>query len=826
MIIGELLHDLRYGARSLRRAPGFTATVVLSLALGIGANGAIFSLLDGVLLRSLPVREPGRLVIFSDGLFGGQRSFTPEPGRVSGYSYPAYQQLRREGHSLLGVAAQQASRTKSVLRREGGRSELANALAVSASYFSVMGVPISLGRTFLPDDETSAGANPVLILGHDFWQRTFGADPAIVGARVSLNGRPYQVVGVAAPGFAGPRLGEPADAWVPLTMQADLMRSPSFLDDKSEAWLLLYGRLAPGATLRGAEAEVNVTWQRYLADEWKLPEVRRATCRIELQDGIHPLGEVRERFRAPLVALMAGVGLLLLIVCLNVSHLLLARAVHRQREMSIRTALGATRRRLVRQLLVEGLLLSALGAAAALVTSSWLADGLLAFHPGGAVLSGGGGARLWVFIALLGVATTVLLGLVPAWQASGTRLEQALRGTAPAVGSRRRATRILLASQVAFSLVLLVGAELLGGTLARLRALDKGFDEEHVLLVDVIPRFATSDLAQAGRLYDKLLQAVQAIPGVRRASMSHGTGRILGAMTMREGVAVPETGRRSGALIGIVTPGYFETVGMTIVRGRPLGPQDRAGAPLVVVINETLARAVFDATDVVGRRLRYEPSTDEPPADLEVVGVVKDASTLELREGPTTTLFRPVAQAPYFLRSLEVRAAGDPTRLADQVARGLRQAAPELPIVRVRTMSAQLDGALENERLLAALSTGFGLAALFLVCVGLYGVVAGWAAQRTREIGVRMALGATTTGVRWLVLRHALGLVLAGLAVGLPAAVGAARLLRGLLFGLQPFDLRVFVAAAAVLLVVALAAAYLPARRASRLDPMRALNAE
>jgi predicted permease len=496
--------------------------------------------------------------------------------------------------------------------------------------------------------------------------------------------------------------------------------------------------------------------------------------------------------------------------------------------MSIRTALGASRARLLRQLLAEGLLLSALGGAAGALATGWLSDGLLSLaslNVVGVRIDG----RVLSFVALLALGTAILLGLVPAWHASRADLQQALRATSSAVtggGPRRLVSRILLTSQVAFSVVLLVGAGLLASSLGKLRNVDKGFDEEHLLLVSIFTRLAGVEKAQALPLNDEILQRVTALPGVRGASLSFG--EILGGGRVTEVIFVPGGNESIYPHVFTVTPAYFAAVGMTMARGRTLRDNDRQGAPPVAVVNESLARKLFGGADAVGKYFRFDParSPGQSKENILVVGVVRNARVNNLRNQPGPIVYLPVAQAPRLLGNLQVRTFADPARLGDQVRRAIEEGHPGLAVSSVRTMSTQVDRSLAQQRLLAALATAFGLTALFLVCVGLYGVIAQWAAQRTQEIGVRMALGASGGRVRWMVLRQAFALVLVGVVVGLPAAMVASRVLHTFLFGLTPSDPGTLTAAALLMFAVASLAAYLPARRASHIDPMVALRCE
>jgi predicted permease len=751
--------------------------------------------------------------------------------------------LRDANQAFVGLAAEDSMSTSATVRREGDgpadEDSTGTGLPVTGNYFSVVGVSPYRGRSFLPEDQTTLGANPVTMLSHGFWQRRFGADPSLVGTRLILNGNAYTVVGIMPPGFAGTKIGEAIDFWVPLTMHAQLAREDSLLTDADGWWLRVMGRLEPGVSPATAEASVNLTLQQHLAEiEPMLPKPMRASAarraiRIGVEPGATGSSSLRRDFRDPMLALMAGVALLLLIVCLNVSHLLLARAIRRQREMSIRSALGASRTRLVRQLLAEGLLLSCAGTVVGMVATSWMTDGLVALavsEATGRALAVSADIRVLGFTASLGFGIALLLGLVPAWQASQPNLQHALgetSGTIAGSGSRRLVSRLLLMSQVAFSLVLLVGAGLLAGSLRKLRDVDRGFAEKHLLVVGMDLRSIDMSPERRPIFLDDLLRRVTALQGVQGASLS--SDEILSGR--RWTTIISFTGAPANVEPNphtfVVSPGYFDTVGMTIARGRDFTGQDRAGAVRVAVVNETLVRKTFGSADPLGKRFRFGDPSLSPAANIEVVGVVKDARIDRLRDLPVPTVYLPLSET--FDRSVgavQVRTGGAPALLADKVRQALRDAHPGLRVTSVRTMTSTVDLSLRQERLLATLATTFGLVALFLVCVGLYAIISQWAAQRTREIGVRMALGATRGGVRWMVLRQGFVLMVLGIAVGMPGAIAATRLLEGLLFGLSPTDPATLAEASLALFAVATLAAYLPARRASRVDPMLALRGE
>jgi len=824
-MLRDLLQDLRHGARGLRRNPGFTTMALLALALGIGASAAIFSLVNAVLVRPLPVRDPGGLVTLSQGNTTGPWG---EPNRLLDvYSHPLYRRLQGDA-VFAGLAAQQGGSARCAVRRSEQEppSEAASGQAVSANFFDVLGVPAVRGRTFAVEDDTEA-AEPVVVVAHGYWQRRFGGDPTLLGARLEINATRYTVVGILAPGFTGTAAGERIDLWVPLHRHVQLTRRESLLPSRKMWWLHLFGRLAPGTAMTAAQASANVTLQRFLAEDLfrvsELPDTDPTVAptaqdvRIEITAGGRGLTGVRRTFREPLLVLMAGAGLLLLIVCLNVGHLLLLQASRRGRELTIRTALGATRARLVRQLLTEGLLLAVLGGLAGALVMRWLIDGILAIAPGGTDLEVQADPLVWAFAASATLIAALLVGLAPAWQVARAPLQAGLRASAAAVvGRSGRLGRLLMVSQVAFAVVLLVGAGLLGATLERLRAVDLGIDRDRLLVASVMPRAMGLDQERALALHEALVSRASALPGVRGASMS--------ALSGFWSLLLP-SGATSGTGVQrmTVTPEHFQTVGLTLLEGRGFTRQDHRNAPPVAVLNRRLARQLFGGGPALGKRFRLVAG---PSAEMEVVGVVSDARLHQLRGDPTPAFYRPVAQSPEMLRRLEVRAAGDPALLTGDVRRAIGEVAPGLPIGSVRTMAGQDEEALRPERLLAMLSRGFGLTALFLVALGLFGVIGQWAAQRTPEIGLRVALGATIHDVRWLVLRQGLLLVVLGVALGIPAALAVSRLLTGVLFGVQPMHAPALIAAALALLAVAALAAYLPARRASRVDPMAALRSE
>lgn len=847
-MIADLWQDLRFALRSLRLRPGFSAMVVLTLGLGVAANIAIFGLVNAALLRPLPVRAPEELVLFGPGTMFGRRLASTLPardGRAELFSYPVYERLRAQTEGLE-LAAQDSNLESAVLRGPGAASDDAGESAagrcVSANFFDVLGVTAYRGRTFQPEDDRAQGASPVLVLSHRLWERRFRGDPEIIGKALDVNGFPYTVIGVAPPGFSGADVGSSTDFWVPLGMANRFTRSGIDIELPQYSWLQLFGRLKPGATRESAQASADTSLKRYMAE---IPELNRdqpsrrdlaplaaSNLRIELDAGATGLSVVRHEFRAPLLVLMAGVGVLLLIVCLNVSHLLLSRAVSRQQEMSIRGALGATRARLVRQLLTEGVLLAGVGAAAGALAARALSDGLASLASNGPGifqfhLDTRADERVVAFSIALTLGTALSLGLVPAWHALRHDLQQALRATAQSVTTgraRRRLSRGLMVSQVAFSLVLLVAAGLLASSLGKLREVQTGLDEEHVLMAGLDIRATGVDEEHARFLYEDVPRRVAASPGVVAASLSHPPvfgGGIRWSITF-PGTDLP----RKVFAFHLVSPGYFDAMGMRIVRGRSFSPSDRRDAPRVAVVNEMMAQNEFGGRDAIGQRIQLDGEHD-----VEIVGVVSDARTFALKQPLSPLFYLPLAQphgVPANIQptSLEVRGTGDPTLLVEQVRRAAAEAQTGLLLHDIRPLTEQVARSIVRERLLAVLAVAFGLSALFLVAIGLYGVIAQWATQRVRELGIRMALGATPLGVQWLVLRQALSLVLIGLGLGIPAAIAVSQLLQGLLFEVDALDPGALLGAALALAAVAAFAAYLPARRASRVDPAATLRCE
>ncbi len=845
--MATLLQDLRYAVRMLAKKPLFTLVAVLSLALGIGANTAIFTLINALLLRSLPVERPEELYLFGEGRMSGMSRFDGDPvgGPYELISYPLYLEIRHHNQVFTDVCAFGSFTSTLSLRVNGAApgspAEQAIGKVVSGNYFSVLGVKALVGRTLVPDDDTGQGARALAVISYRYWRKEFSGDASVVGRVVDVNGTPFTIVGVTPSQFFGETLESgPADIWMPITMQPQVMLQGSFLQKGNVYWLHVLGRLKPGVTKQQAQAAVNLQLQQDLtqqAGSHLSSEVRQdiSQARIDLTAGGKGISQLRRRASEPLHILMALVGLVLLIACANVANLLMERASARQKEISMRLALGASRWRLVRQLLTESVLLAVLGGAAGLLFASWGASLILALvSRQDSYLPVSTDPDLFVlgFTLVISLGTGLLFGLVPALRATRTDLTSALKEGARTLAgptSYFGLAKLLVVAQVALSLVLLVGAGLFVRSLQNLQGQDLGFNRENELLVGIDPRVAGYQPSQLPSLYSLLQDRVSGLPGVRSASLSL-TGLVSGSMRSESISVQGYTSRRGEDLnvqVNAVAPRYFETVGMHLLLGREVGLQDTESSPRIGVINETMARYFFPHQNPLGHHFGFGDHNHS--GDIEVVGVVRDAKYNDLREKPPRMVYCPAVQMTgedRYLYEVEVRTAGDPATMAAGVRRTIAEIDKNLPLTQVTTLNEQVDRSLNQERLVARLSSFFGLLALLLACIGLYGIMAFAVVRRTNEIGVRMALGARASDVQWMVLREALLLVGVGMVVGLMVALGSSRLIASQLFGLTPADPVTISVATFFLAGVATLACYLPARRASRVEPMLALRYE
>jgi predicted permease len=826
--VESLLQDLRYGLRMLRRSPGFTAAAVLSLALGIGANTAIFSLIDALLLEELPVKNPQQLVTISSVSAGGRDRM---------FSYTAYKDFRDQTESFAGALASSSVQKVNIVMSGPGeaQAELVERRLVSGNYFSVLGVDAIVGRTFTADEDRVPGEQPLAVISYGYWQRRFGGDPSVVGKTFTAQDTLFTIIGVAPPEFFGESVGESPDLWMPLTMAP---RAPSWLwKGHSVTWLQIMGRLKPGVTVEQAQASAALVFERIQAQTvsgMENPRWRQQILeqRIELAPGSTGFSELRERFAQPLKILMAVVGVVLLIACANVSSMMLARSTARQREMAVRLALGASRMRLVRQFITESVLMSLIGGGLGLLFAYWGAGILIALvsrGPTSPPLDTDPNLRVFVFTLTVSLLAGITFGLVPALRATQGELAPALKEDARTVTagrSKQRLGKALVGAQVALSLLLLIGAGLFVRSLQKLKSLDPGFNRENVLLLRIDARATGYKDVRLTNLYTQLLERVAAVQGVRSASLSFmglfGGGSWGNKISVQGYTPTPNETLHTFA--NAVGPTYFETMGMSLRLGRAFTPHDNENAPKVAVVNESMARRYFGSENAIGRR--FGLGGPENSGKIEIVGVVRDAKYTSLREAPRAMTYVPFLQYPAPLTGLEVRTAGIPSALAGSIRQAIQAVDKNLPVLEVTTLADQVDSSLIQERLFAKLSSAFSLLALALSCVGLYGLMAYSVTRRTGEIGLRMALGAERRDVLWLILREVLVLVLIGVAMGIPAALAGTQLISSFLFGLTPSDPGTIAVAALLMVAVAALAGYLPARRASRVDPMVALRHE
>lgn len=811
--------DLRYAARTLLRAPGFTAVAVLTLALGIGANATMFGVLDALFLSPPPgVHEPDRVqriyIVRDEGTMS-----TPEGGAGS---YPDYRDLRAGTRAFTGIAGQLPSGAMSLGRGEAARE--VTGMRVTGGYFPTLAVRPTLGRFFGPAEDSVPGASPVAVISHAFWQSSFGGDADVIGREVFLEGDVYTIIGVAPENFHGID-NEPVDVWVPTAMDS----WEEFLSSRGFSGLELFGRLAPGVPPERAASEAAAAL-RHASETAALPEWLQPdpTPGVFLGPTNEALGPKRAEPATVALWLALVTGIVLLIACANVANLLLARATGRRREIAVRTAIGAGRTRLLRQLFTESLLLALLGGIAGLLLTLW-STGLIRLFPLPPLASVING-RMLLFVLGATVLTGVLFGLIPALHSSKTNLAGALRdGTAGAGRARSRTRTALLVAQVALSFILLIGAGLLVRSLAKAQSVELGIDADHLLYVSVdLGDVGYSDAAQDA-FRERAVERLRTLPGVAGVSTAYfpplsGSGMSIGEISMPGRESLPKA--QEGPYTVPVGPDYFQTTGTPLLRGRAFTKADREGSPPVMLVNETMAALYWPDGSAVGACLTIGDGDETgPPPCTEVVGVTQDIRHRPLELAPPK-YYVPLAQTKSSGRVIILRTRGEPQAMVEQVRSVVQNLAPGLPFVSVTPATEKVAPALRPFRLGAMLFSLFGVLALLLAAIGLYGVVAFTVAQQTREIGVRIALGAATGDVLRLVIVRTMVFVLLGVAIGMAGALGVTRFMEGLLYGVETLDAPTFVAVPLLLLAVALLAAYLPARRATRVDPMVALRAE
>ncbi|MGA3039406.1 MAG: ABC transporter permease [Bryobacteraceae bacterium] len=825
--------DLLHGVRSLRRSPVFTTAAVLSLALGIGANTAVFSLLNQVVLRSLPVPDPERLLVLHGSYSGpGENSSSWTSNSESVFPYPLYRDMRDRIPPFAGIVACAIAPVRVTWQ---GSTQAAQAELTTGNYFTTLGVPAALGRVIAPTDDGAPGAHPVAVLSHGFWTGHLGADIRVLNQTVAINGHPFVVVGVANANFNGLVQGDSPDVFVPIAMQRTIIPTWDVLEDRTYSWLSFFARLKPGASLSQAQAATDVAFHAILEADLRGstrhdPKDDRELLknRLELRPAARGITELREKWEKPLTVLTIMVGLVLLIACANVAGLLVARGTGRQREIAIRLALGAKRSVLVKQLLLEGLLLAIAGAAAGLLVAYWSTAGLLRILPRDAA---GGWVSTTLELRVLGytlavsVVCALLFALIPALQATRPDVAGTLKDQASSVlsgGSSARLRRVLVTVQVALSLLLVVGAGLFSASAANLVNANRGFRAERLWMF-----FADATLIRNGTpadnaFYHDLLARLTALPdagGVAAADGGPYSDAGFGVSIRVEGYQPGEKDFASSSIEGI-SPGYFRALGIPLRAGREFN--DRDAAAKAVVVNDAFVKHYLPNQNPLGRHLGF--GGPKAVMDREIVGVAADVRT-NVRRPVFSTIYFPYTQRDAPARmAFYIRAVGNEARLSAAIRRAVREADAGLPVPEIRPVEVRIREALYTQRLVAVLSSAVGILATLLAAVGIYGVIAFAVARRTAEIGVRMALGALPADMLRMVLLDAGRMVAVGVAIGLGAAFALSRYVESQLFGVQAADLAIYLGAAGALAAVAALAALVPAWKASRIDPVSALR--
>jgi len=833
--------DLRFAVRTFSKSPAFLLVAILSLALGIGANTAIFSLINAILLRNLPVADPDRLVLLTDPAFSGVSVETTENGVRSALAYPEFRDLEARNQVFSGMfAAQSLLRELNVFGASGNgaASTKARAQLVSGDFFGVLGIRPAIGRIFTPDEDRAPGANPVAVLSYGFWRREFAGDPAVVGRTIRVGQAPFEIVGVAPAGFRGILVGAEADLWMPITMQEQVLPGRNYLRPRDTLWLQVMARLAPGVSMARAQAGINVAFQQVLQGlAAALPNAKQRqqmlNQQIQLSSGTRGASELRDQFQNPLLLLMGMVGLVLLIACANIANLMLARATSRQREIGLRLALGAGRRRLIRQLMTESILVASVGGILGLVVANWGTDllvTLVAASGTDPILEVHRDVRIFLFTGAATLLTAVLFGLLPALRATRLDLNQTLAAHARgSIGGRGgvRTGRLLVVAQVALSLLLLIGATLFMRSLHNLAVQQLGFNRDSLLMARVDPVAGGYRGAAVPALYQRLRERLLTVPGVRGVTLSnHGLyGGDAGDSISLEGTArrTPDELRSRWTLVG---PAYFSTMGIPLLHGREIDAADAAHGSQVCVVNDAFAKYFFPDSDPIGKHVTDEyPTTRET---YEIVGVVADAREHGITQPDRPRFYANLAHPIGTVENVTVLIAGigEPGSLSTSVRAAIADADRGLPVLMIRTVNEQIDRRLATRRLVADLASFFGALALAMAGIGLYGVMSYSMSRRTSEIGIRMALGASATGVLRMVLAETIRLVAIGIAAGLPCALAASRLLASQFFGLSWGDPGTIAIAVLMILCTTLLAGYVPARRAARIDPMNALRTD
>ena len=828
-----ILFNLKFVIRSLAKSPALASAAILSLALGIGANTAIFTLTDQILLRVLPVQDPHRLVLFEwKGQFIGGTS----RGYKESFAYPTYEDLRNGNPgAFTGIAARYQ---ESVDVADKGLAQRATAELVSGNYFDVLGVTAAIGRTLTPDEDKVKDTEPYVVLGYNYWQRRFAADPAILNRTIELNGHAMNVIGVAERGFASFDPMSPADVFVPMAMKTVVTPTWDDRTRRNSIWLKIFGRLAPGVAEAAALSAMTPAYQTALRNDLTAvgsPErfwQKYLANTLALSDASQGYGTLRKFFAKPLYVLLAMVGTLLLIACANVANLLITRAAARQKEIAIRLSLGATRSELTRLVMTESLLIAFLSAALGLLIAMWMTTvlvGMLPYDNVAVALRTTPDFRVLGFTIAVSLLTAVLFGLAPALSATRPDLAVTLKsesGKHSAGSGQSNLRRVLVSAQVCLSLLLLVASGLFARSLYTLLRTNSGVDAGRLLAFTIDPSLHNYTPARSRQLFEEMRSRLRRVPGV--TSVSAASYAVLSDNNWQNTVHVegyhPAEGEDMNPGFNQVLPGFFQTMGAHLVAGRDFSERDIAGAPNVVIVNEEFVRRFFPHASPIGRRIGFGA---QGPLTMEIIGVASNMKGGDLKEATKPWTYTPEMQdqAPSEL-TFYLRTGNDPLSLAQaarQVVAGMDAA---LPVYQVKTLERQVEETHFLDRLFAWLSAAFGVLATLLASVGLYGITAYAVARRTQEIGIRMALGAERANVLSLILRELLVLVAAGVLLGVPAVLALGRLVESQLFGIRANDPMVIASAVALIVAVSAIAGYVPARRATRIDPMTALRYE
>jgi predicted permease len=814
------MSDLKFAIRQLLKNPGFAAVAILTLALGIGANTAIFSVLDQLLVRPLPVQQPERLALVGQARRDGNLDFD--------FNYPLFRDYQSQNTVFAELAA---TSEMDVGLGTGGAAERQRAMVVSGNYFTMLGINAALGRTFAKNEGAEIDDAAVIVLSHGLWQRRFGADPTVIGRSVTVNARPFTIIGVAPREFTGTSRATLPDLYLPITVYGQLtgplQGGEHPLRTRFFTWLYMIGRLRDGVTLEQARGGMN----KLASEIYSVTPANTAT-NLAVVPGAKGFTHDLRDARLPLNLLLAISGLVLLIACANLANLQLARATSRVREFAIRLALGAGRKRLIRELLSESVLLSLVGGSLGLLIASWLVDLLGRFRPGnvGIQLNAGLDTRVLLFTFGASVVTGIIFGLAPALRASRPELVPELKGGAGATeshGGRGGLRSALAVLQVSLSLLVLVSAGLCVRSLNKLQQLDPGTEPSRVVLMSLDLGLNDYSPPQAKAFYSTLLERVRKLPGVEAASLGLITplsGRAPATSVERVEAYQPGPGQWPFGEFNIITADYFRALGMPLLQGRDFNSADASDGQPVVIVNEAFVHRYLSGQGVLGKRIfQHGPNGGIP---TEIIGVVKSTPNRALTESPRPALYFPLTQKSDSALTLLVRTGLSPTGTIALLRELIKSLDPNLPIFNVCTLAQQKDGSLALQRMAATLLSGFSALALFLAALGIYGVIAYSVSRRRREIGVRLALGAQIADVLILVLRQGLHLVVLGLILGLVGALAATRLLRTFLYNVDPTDPLTFAAVVIVLAAAAFVACWMPARQATKVDPIQALRYE